>query len=100
ALAAHGHRVDVLDPDALGYVLLLEGLLDVGLGGARGDLERVPTLRIELVSTLGDDRADHDLGGIAGGHSASPPPPVDAFGRCGRLKVSSSRSRQSLASNR
>src|SRR5438445_11024355 len=100
ALPAHGHRIDVLDPDDLGDVLLLEGLLDVGLGCAWSDLEGVPTLRIQLVSALGDHRADYDLGCIAGGHSASPPAAVDAFGRCGRLKVSSSRSRQSLASNR
>src|SRR6266849_9685168 len=73
-LAAHGHGVDFLDPDALGFVLLLEGLLDFGLVGVRRDLERVPALGVELVGALGDDRADHDFGSGAGGHCASWPP--------------------------
>src|SRR5713226_4457866 len=106
-LAAHGHGIDVLDLDPLGFVLLLEGLLDLGLRGRGGDPERVPPLRVELVGALGDDRADHDLGGCAGGHSGSWPPwscaswsSRPAFGRCGLLKFSSSSSRQSFASNR
>src|SRR5260370_17759129 len=73
-LAAHGHGVDVLDADALRLVLLLEGLLDVVLRRRLGDPERVSPLRIEGVGALGDERADHDLGCGAGGHTGSSPP--------------------------
>src|ERR1700730_2131560 len=71
ALAPHAHGVDVLHFDALRFVLLLERFLDVGLGSVRGNAKRVPALRIELVGALGDDRADHDLGGGSRGHSGS-----------------------------
>src|SRR2546422_10400137 len=99
-LAAHGHRVDVPHLDAVSLVLLLERFLDVGLVGRLGDPERVTALRVELVGALGDDRADHDLGGGAGGHSASWSPwswsSWPTLGRCGRLKLSLSSSRQSF----
>src|SRR5690348_13900550 len=68
-LAAHRHRVDVPDLDALGLVLLLERLLDLGLGRGREHLEGVATLRVEQVRALGDDRADHDLAGGLSRHS-------------------------------
>src|SRR5258708_16087010 len=73
-LAAHAHGVDVPDPDALGLVLFLERLLDLGLAGRPRDPERVPPLRVQEVSPLGDDRADDDFGAGAIGHSASWPP--------------------------
>src|SRR5665213_4429693 len=71
ALPAHAHRVHVLDLDALCFVLLLQSLLDVGLGGMRRDSERVPALGVELVGALGDHRADHDLGGGSSGNFAA-----------------------------
>src|SRR5207249_2627528 len=40
-LAAHVHGVDLFDLDVLRLVLLLERLLDLGLGRARVDLEGV-----------------------------------------------------------
>src|SRR5260370_36321007 len=60
-LATHRYCVHVFDLDARGLVLLLEGLLDVGLGSALGDAEGVAALRVELVGPLGDDRPDHDF---------------------------------------
>src|SRR5712691_10262919 len=103
-LATHRHGVDIPDPDALGLVLVLEGLLDLGLGGSARDPERVTPLRVEQVCPLGDDRTDYDFGGGAGGHCASsswsPWSPCPALGRSGRLKFSSISSRQSFASNR
>src|SRR5438270_11957240 len=62
ALAAHVDRVHLADLDALPLVLLLQRLLDLGLGGRARDAERVPALHVELVGPLGDDRPDHDLG--------------------------------------
>src|SRR5882672_4136401 len=70
-LAPHAHRVHVFDLDALRLVLLLERLLDLRLGGLRGDAKRVPALRVQLVGALGDKRADHYLGGGSSGHFAS-----------------------------
>src|SRR5216683_265741 len=101
ALAAHGDCVDVSDLDALGLVLVLEGLLDLGLARRLRDPERVPPLRVQLVGPLGDDRADHDFGGGACGHEASFSAGSGAIplGRVGLPKFSSSSSRQSFASN-
>src|SRR5438445_10285657 len=106
-LAAHRYGADVPNFAALGFVLVLERLLDLGLAGRLRAPERVPTLRVELIRALGDDRADHDLGGRARCHSAScwscscsVGPGAIPLGRVGLPKFSSSSSRQSFASNR
>src|SRR5207248_1076933 len=69
-LAAHVDGVDFLDLDALRLVLLLERLLDLRLRGARGHLEGVPALGVQLVGALGDERPDDDLARCSRRHSS------------------------------